>query len=459
MYARRKLCFIIICLSIVGSSFAQKNSSIQVEFGFIDRFHKRIVDTYLINESTRDWNLLRWDNEQTIDLRVSSRKVAPGDSLFVRMKLNPTEEGSYSSQVKFIFGEHEHDFKIKANVRFLDLSSNTPCPDFEKSAQVSSDWKAGFKVIDMQSKETLAGVDILLKGMKGEPLTLTTGRDGTAESELPMDYYSLNIRKMGYASYQLETYINKHQNSFVLELTPGGGSVVIRRPGSGLKVTEEAPKPSEEPAVEEVAKEQVKPSVEQPLKPKTEFDAKEFKLNNITFLIDVSTSMRQGHKMDILKESLNSLVEMLRPEDRVTFITYASKTDVLASGLSGGDKDALKTMISELKAEGLTAGEAGLKKAYGHSKKHFIDQGNNQVFLITDGALQTGYDKVTKMADSQSGQGIHLSVIAIDARGWAEKQMKTLAESGQGSYIGLDSKEEASLLLKDSIKEQSRIKP
>ena len=249
-----------------------------------------------------------------------------------------------------IFGKHEHRINIKANIRYLDLNSNTPCPDFDKVASdQDQNWIATGKVIDKHSRKELFDLTIILLGMKAEALELKTRRSGMVMAALPIDYYTFKVNYPGYAAFQLETYINPSQ------LITGGGSVVVRRPGGGVTVNQEEPLETPEKVLE-------KPSELTNAEVKTEFDTQECRLNNITFLIDVSTSMRQGHKMENLRASLNSLVEMLRADDRGSIITYASSAHVLGSGLSGADKDVMHTMISELQAEGLTAGEAGLKK-------------------------------------------------------------------------------------------------
>ena len=323
-----KSCYVIICLfTVIACPFQgltqDLSSPTKIDFGFVDRFHNRLYDTYIVNTSSESWDLLRWDKESTIDLKVSSRKVLPGDSLHLRLKLNPVAEGSYFSKVDLIFGKHHQEFEIKANIRHVDLSSNTPCPDFDTQADVMSEaWKAGFKVINKETKETLSDVTIQITGTKGLNEKLRTGRDGVAETPLPIDYYNLEVSHQGYAHFQLETYLNRHQNNVLIELTPGRGYVVVRRPGSGVtsdKGSQEAlPEKKEEVVVEEI-----EPPIEEPTK---EFDEREFRLNNISFLIDISTSMRQGHKMEILRASLNSLVDMLRADDRVSIITYASST-------------------------------------------------------------------------------------------------------------------------------------
>ena len=456
---------IVLFIALMISPFLSKGQQTEasVDLGFVDRFHNRLVDTYLVNENDNIWTLLRWESPSTLDVRVSSKSVSPSDTLFIRMKLNPTDKGPYNEEIQLLFADRIFTYRVKANIRHVDLSDHTPCPDFEKGSTTSNSWSAGFKVVDRLSKAPVQGAEIIIRGRKGKQWTLNSDKEGEAEVQPDIDYYDMDVKAAGYASYHLETYINRHQNSFIIELMKGAGSMVSRRPGSGVDLSEPVSQIKEEKKPEEETIAVAEETLEEPLSVESpvlsEFDASLYRLNNITFLIDVSTSMRQGHKMEVLRTALSELVQMLRPDDRVSLITYASRTEVLQSGISGADKEELDDLIKNLRAEGLTAGEAGLKKAYAISKRYFIESGNNQVYLITDGALSKGYEKVNAMASQQAEKDIKLSVIAISANKWAEKQMGTLAVSGRGVFLSVDSEEAAAQELKESIKQQSRLSP
>ena len=47
---------------------------------------------------------------------------------------------------------------------------------------------------------------------------------------------------------------------------------------------------------------------------------------NLVFLVDVSGSMTAANKLPLLKNALRLLTDTLRPQDRVSLVTYASGT-------------------------------------------------------------------------------------------------------------------------------------
>jgi Ca-activated chloride channel family protein len=57
--------------------------------------------------------------------------------------------------------------------------------------------------------------------------------------------------------------------------------------------------------------------------------------SNLVFLIDVSGSMEDDNKLPLLKESMNVLVEELRPEDKVSIVVYAGAAGVVLESVSG----------------------------------------------------------------------------------------------------------------------------
>ena len=59
---------------------------------------------------------------------------------------------------------------------------------------------------------------------------------------------------------------------------------------------------------------------------------------NLIFLVDVSGSMNQPDKLPLLKSSLRMLVQVLRPQDFVSIVTYAGHETVSLPPTSGAEK-------------------------------------------------------------------------------------------------------------------------
>ena len=60
--------------------------------------------------------------------------------------------------------------------------------------------------------------------------------------------------------------------------------------------------------------------------------------NNLVFLIDISGSMQDYNKLPLVKQALIMLVENLRPQDKISIVTYAGDDAVVLKGISGDQK-------------------------------------------------------------------------------------------------------------------------
>ena len=180
--------------------------------------------------------------------------------------------------------------------------------------------------------------------------------------------------------------------------------------------------------------------------------------NSIVFLVDVSQSMANKGKMDLLKASMLSLVEVLRPTDQVAFLTYASDAAVVLDMTSGDRKEALEKAIQELEAGGMTAGLIGFKGAFKMAKEHFIEGGNNQLIVATDGAFRNAdRPKLVKMVDKNQRKGVKTSVIGIRSTEFAGRTLTEIANEGSGSFIFVDDYDACKEALIREVQKQSYI--
>ena len=184
-----------------------------------------------------------------------------------------------------------------------------------------------------------------------------------------------------------------------------------------------------------------------------------FAPNNVVFCIDVSVSMKQKGRLDLLKASMIELLKGLRPIDKLAIVTYASSTNVVLESQYVTDKASIMELIKELKAGGYTAGAKGIKKAYQVARENKIEGGNNQVIIATDGAfnLNKGGDKgILRNVEANYNKGVSISVVGVKNEKWTVKSMSTIAKKGHGHYIHIKSYEQAKSVLMDEIKNNSR---
>ena len=167
---------------------------------------------------------------------------------------------------------------------------------------------------------------------------------------------------------------------------------------------------------------------------------------NLVFLVDVSGSMDAADKLPLVKQTLRLLTEQLRPQDKVTIITYASGEKLILAPTSGDQKDKILTVINELQASGATAGEQAIQLAYQQAEKAFVKNGINRILLATDGDFNVGitdFSTLKGMVAEKRKSGISLTTLGFGTGNYNEQLMEQLADAGDGNYSYIDNKNEA----------------
>jgi len=189
-----------------------------------------------------------------------------------------------------------------------------------------------------------------------------------------------------------------------------------------------------------------------------ELDEDLYKPNNIIFLVDVSSSMKDTNKLKVMQYALHHLIEVLRPSDKVTFITYADSVKILRESLSGKDKEELNEVVDRLKAKGLTKGNKAILFSLDIALKNYITNGNNQIILATDGKFRFYPDDQKSYLFKQGDKHVKLSTMAFGNDKDALKNLKEIAEIGKGNFIHIKNRSKAKEQLLEEIKQNSLIR-
>ena len=171
---------------------------------------------------------------------------------------------------------------------------------------------------------------------------------------------------------------------------------------------------------------------------------------NLVFLIDISGSMAQENRLPLVKKSLKMLVDELRPEDKVSIVTYANGVNEVLSGAKGSEKEKIKNIIDSLNAAGGTNGSEGLSMAYEAAKKNFIRKGNNRIILATDGDFNIGPRSESELENQITAareSGVFLSVLGYGMGNYKDSKVQTLANKGNGNYAYINDLFEAQKVL------------
>lgn len=175
-----------------------------------------------------------------------------------------------------------------------------------------------------------------------------------------------------------------------------------------------------------------------------------YAVNNLVLLIDASGSMNTPDKFPLLKQSLLSMLSMMRPEDEVSIVAYSEKAKVILQPTSFRDEERVKKVISRLTPSGKTNGDAGLRLAYKVADENYIRGGNNRIILATDGEFPVTGDLQKIIADFAQ-EDILLTVFNFGAQEKIRVNLEQLSNLGHGHFIDIR-KETAELDLIREVK-------
>lgn len=156
---------------------------------------------------------------------------------------------------------------------------------------------------------------------------------------------------------------------------------------------------------------------------------------NLTFLVDVSGSM-SGY-LNKVKIGLNMLVDKLRPEDRISIVTYAGNTEVLLKNTKIENKEKIKKAINFLSAGGGTNGQSGIELAYKENEDNYIKEGVNRIILMSDGDFNVGTSNISELEElikEKRKSGVTFSTIGLGGGNYRDNLMETMSNKGNGAY-------------------------
>lgn|GEM_PF-3676714 len=170
--------------------------------------------------------------------------------------------------------------------------------------------------------------------------------------------------------------------------------------------------------------------------------------SNLVFLIDISASMNEEGKIDMLKMALKHLASLLRPTDKVSIVTYSSSAQLYLPPAGANELDKINAAIDSLTCRGITMGGLGLDMAFTVAKKSYIHEGNNKVILVTDGRFTSTesrqYKTMEKLITKMYSRKIALSVFSFGRLTQKTKDnLKNMSVLGGGTYAHIESEEMA----------------
>ncbi len=464
------VCLLSICFSqnIFAQIVAEPSS---IDFGVIERNTDRVVDIKITNQGNEAALLLR--SGFTFEYRIlqSQKSIQPGESITLRVKYTPRSKGVFNEDIALWYTVMDKPVMLsfEGDVQYIDNTDNPECPSFnarpEEDCCPENDFLA--EIYDNQTGDPIRDARLRIIQQGTLQKTLLMDRNGQSELAVPIAYYYLIADAEGYFPADSATYINRRNNSIRFYLDPLPESQVIEE----IAVLTEEVVQTEKEVVEEIkiridfSKEEEEEPIAEPIPEPVTIENEDedenlpesrFGRNNVVILVDISQSMNQGGKMDLLKASMYGLADVIRDIDNVSLITYASHSEVILEKATGSDREKLREATRSLEAGGMTAGAEGFKTAYALVLKNFIDGGNNQVIVATDGAFRAAdQEKIDKLVRKHTKKKVKTTVIGIKSTSGASRTLAEIADLGHGTFIHMEDYDTSKYQLVEEIKSQS----
>ena len=429
--------FVIISFSGWGQKAELQNNALDLgrfsEAGSI-RF-KAIIK----NSGTKPLVLLRADAPKNVDVNVTRKSVQPNDTLEVTLVYHPLAAGLFKHSIQFVTNSTPEaaPFTFSGSIDKLLNDNLLHCVDFKpkakgESAEIEMQALHRAFISDAISGKPLQQAEITYIDKQGNVSTIQlNSSNGYLEYKTAVGYYALIVKSPGYEALLLEQFISSRSTSQNYMLTPEKSDQLV------VAKSDVAPRPISDT-----------------------LDNSIYKPNHIVFLIDASGSMKEENKLPLLKKAIIRLTEPLRSSDFISIIAYADDVEILVSSTPGNKKTELREAINSLKADGITAGAAGLNKAYELILQNYIVGGNNQILLATDGVfrLSANQRKSVELQAKSFEKPVVLSIVALGNDDAALNMLKNLSQKGNGNLMHLNdsSKDRIDLILNEIVNRSLR---
>jgi Ca-activated chloride channel family protein len=466
--------FILISLLLFITFFSNAQVSFEktkYDFGDLEAYSERYVDIVIKNIGNKQEWILSVKKPMEVVYITSKQIIEKDSSVIVRLQVNPKEKGRFNYTVNIFTSDRGEatPIKLTGNLREVpqdNMSAFTSCPNFSEreGGRNPNNFDLTVVTIDKETRIEL-GHSAVTMIQNGQPLwSKYTDKKGKVKEDATLGLSYFYATHEGYLPAELGAYINFKRNYIVVELEKDLSVVPEPVVDTNIIATIE---PEPEPEVEIVIEiedhiEELEPEIDSsfiadvPISftdlDKDNFDDSYFKPVNVVFVLDVSSSMKQVDKIELMKYALFQLTDMLRPQDKIGIVTYANDARVLLKPTKGNLKEDIKKEVGALKAFGYTSGGSGIKLGYKEAKRSMITDGTNHVIVITDGAFNRNSDDYKRYVKKYKKKGINMSVVGIKNKDVDEDKMRAVAELGGGHFVGIQKLADAQNNLKQEIR-------
>ncbi|MCK8676511.1 vWA domain-containing protein [Streptomyces lichenis] len=175
----------------------------------------------------------------------------------------------------------------------------------------------------------------------------------------------------------------------------------------------------------------------------------------LTFVVDISGSMGDPGRLDLVKESLGVLTGQLRDDDSVALVTFSDEAEVrLPMTPLKGNRERVRETVSGLEVSASTNVAAGVRTGYDTAVAGHRAGATNRVVLLSDALANTGETDAQAILERIEGDrrehGITLFGVGVGSE-YGDALMEQLADRGDGHTTYVSTPEQARKVFVDQL--------
>ncbi|WP_395360684.1 von Willebrand factor type A domain-containing protein [Streptomyces sp. YH02] len=175
----------------------------------------------------------------------------------------------------------------------------------------------------------------------------------------------------------------------------------------------------------------------------------------LTFVVDVSGSMAEPGRLDLVKESLGLLADQLRDDDSIGLVTFSSEAETrLPLTRVGEARGRIREVVDSLATSSSTNVEAGVRTGYDVAVDGHREGATNRVVLLSDALANTGSTDagsiLERIEEERKKYGITLFGVGVGSD-YGDAFMEQLADRGDGQTTYVSNAAQARKVFVDQL--------
>ncbi|MER5744156.1 von Willebrand factor type A domain-containing protein [Streptomyces sp. NPDC002225] len=175
----------------------------------------------------------------------------------------------------------------------------------------------------------------------------------------------------------------------------------------------------------------------------------------LTFVVDISGSMAEPGRLDLVKKSLGILTDELRDDDSIALVTFSGRaTTLLPMTRLRDHRGRIRDRIDSMEPTASTNVEAGVRRGYEEAVEGRVEGAGNRVVLLSDALANTGGTTagaiLERIESARRAYGITLFGVGVGSE-YGDALMEELTDKGDGHTTYVADEEQARKVFVDQL--------